>query len=51
MKNGSDNVLTIEANPEIVELMQENYKLNGVSPKVECAIAGVEDGVEQPFFC
>lgn len=49
-KCGSKNVISVEANPELIGLIENNYLLNGVSPRLISAIAGLEDGLEVPFY-
>ncbi len=49
-KCGSENVVSVEANPELTDLIESNCRLNNVSPRLINAIASVEDDIEVPFY-
>jgi FkbM family methyltransferase len=43
---GSDRVFTFEANPEMIAVAEETFRLNGVAPKVEnCALGAAQGAV------
>lgn len=46
---GGDRVFTVEANPQLIPIIQETYRLNGVKPQLMNCIVGASDG-EQSFF-
>ncbi|MEQ1592431.1 MAG: FkbM family methyltransferase [Thiobacillaceae bacterium] len=41
---GSDKVYSYEANPALAPVIQRNFKLNGVSPRLEISLLGGENG-------
>lgn len=46
---GDDNILSYEANPLMIPQIKNNYKRNGVSPKIRNAVVGC-DNRERTFF-
>jgi FkbM family methyltransferase len=45
-----DQVLIIEANPQLLPLMERNFTLNGVRPTVRNAVLGKNGGSEVSFY-
>ncbi|SFU01706.1 methyltransferase, FkbM family [Pseudovibrio denitrificans] len=47
---GSSNVMCVEANPELISVIETNHSLNGVSPKLVSGIAALKDVEQSEFF-
>ncbi|MCP5112539.1 MAG: FkbM family methyltransferase [bacterium] len=47
---GSENVTIVEANPALTRLIEENHRLNRVSPRVIAAAAASHDRETESFF-
>lgn len=47
---GSDNVVLVEANPDMIPLLEANLANNGVSPKIVSAMVGATDGADADFY-
>ncbi|MPZ18558.1 MAG: FkbM family methyltransferase [Luteitalea sp.] len=45
-----DDVLIVEPNPQLIPLMERNFRLNGVCPTVRNAVLGQDGRTEVPFF-
>ena len=52
LADGVERVVTIEANPELVPLIRETHRLNGVADRVDLrnAVACPQDGEGVPFY-
>lgn len=46
----ADQVLIVEANPQLLPAMERNFRLNGVSPAVRNAVLGKRDAAEVSFY-
>lgn len=47
---GSENVVLVEANPEMIPLLEANLANNGVFPKIINAMVGATDGADADFY-
>jgi FkbM family methyltransferase len=47
---GSERVSTFEANPGLIPLCRETFRLNGVAPKLENSMLGNTEGFEQFYL-
>lgn len=47
---GSENVVLVEANPDMIPLLEANLASNGVSPKIVNAMVGATDGADADFY-
>lgn len=47
---GDANVMTIEANPELLDLIAHTHALNDVHPRVLSGLADIVDGAARDFF-
>lgn len=47
---GPENVVLVEANPDMIPLLEANLAGNGVSPKIVNAMVGATDGADADFY-
>jgi FkbM family methyltransferase len=47
---GSENVMCIEANPNLIPVIENNHYLNDISPSIVSGIAALEDAAQSTFY-